>query len=155
MKPIRAFRKTANQAGFGRPQAAPTPRSGFTLLEVMLALGIFFIALFAILDLSSSSLASARRLQRIELDPSSLAAELSLTNSLEEGVESGDFAELYPGAAWTRTITEVSTNGLFQVDFRIVAPSNGPRPGPPTESTLSILLFRPESSAGIRGRLRR
>src|SRR5438045_6918579 len=47
------------------------PRRGqvaFTLLEVMIACGIFFIAVFAILALVSNTLRNAQRLRRIEVD---------------------------------------------------------------------------------------
>ena len=39
-------------------------RRAFTLLEVMIAVAIFFVSAFAILGLISSSLANVRRLQR-------------------------------------------------------------------------------------------
>ena len=63
--------------------------AGFTLLEVVIAIAIFFIAIFAILDLTSRCLRSARSLQHSTVTASSLAAELSLTNKLTEGFESG------------------------------------------------------------------
>ena len=113
----------------------------FTLLEVMVASGILFLCLFAILQLLSTSLRGARILQRSTVDAGMLAAELSLTNKLSEGTESGDFGKLYPDFRWTREIQEASTNGLFQVDFTVY------RRGVPTpESHLSFLLFRPEST---------
>src|SRR5947207_7188578 len=84
----------------------------FSLLEVMIAMALFFMAIFAILGLTSQSIGAAARLQRHEVDIAGLAAELSLTNLLQEGVESGDFGDLHPGVTWTRSITEVSSNGL-------------------------------------------
>src|SRR5689334_18596540 len=69
--------------------------SAFTLLEVMIAMGIFFMAVFTILALVSSSLRNARALQETEVDPSMLAAQLSLTNRLVEGEQSGDFGDFY------------------------------------------------------------
>ena len=113
----------------------------FTLLEVMIASGILFLCLFAILELLSTSLRGARILQRTTVDAGMLAAELSLTNKLSEGTESGDFGKLYPDFRWTREIQEASTNGLFEVDFTVY------RRGVQTpESHLSLLLFRPEST---------
>src|SRR2546425_5216493 len=94
----------------------------FSLLEVMIAVALFFMAIFAILGLTSQSIGAAARLQRNEVDIASLAAELSLTNSLQEGGDSGDFGDLYPGASWTREITEVGSNGLYRVDFTVVTP---------------------------------
>jgi len=117
--------------------------AAFTLIEVMIALGIFFMAMFAILGLVSSSLRSARALQRKTVDAGMVAAELSLTNKLTEGLESGDFGDMYPDFDWTRDIYEVGTNGLFQADMIVQR-----RGGGPVESKLSVLLYRPESPKG-------
>lgn len=118
-------------------------RSGnaFTLLEVMIAVAIFFVAVFAILELVSQNLRYIHNLQKPQVDIGALAAELTLTNSLEEGFESGDFGDLYPNATWTREVYEAGTNGLFGVDF-IVVEDNGRKP---VETKLSILLYRPNS----------
>jgi hypothetical protein len=72
-----------------------------------------------------------------------LAAELSLTNSLAEGADSGDFGDIYPNYHWERNISEVGSNGLFQVDF-IVLQSIG-RKGKEVPTTMSILMYRPNS----------
>ena len=123
------------------PSPAPRHDRAFTLLEVMIASGILFLCLFAILQLLSTSLRGARILQRSTVDAGMLAAELSLTNKLTEGTESGDFGKLYPDFHWTRNIQEASTNGLFEVDFIVY------RRGVQTpESHLSFLLFKPEST---------
>ena len=131
----------------GEPRAERLRRStrsarAFTLLEVMIASGILFICLFAILQLLSTSLRNARVLQRTTVDAGMLAAQLSLTNKLTEGTESGDFGKLYPDYRWTRDIQEADTNGLFQVDF-VVYRRTGDHG---VESHLSILLFKPEST---------
>jgi prepilin-type N-terminal cleavage/methylation domain-containing protein len=115
-------------------------RHGFTLLEVMIASGIFFICVFAILQLLSVTLRNAHVLQRTTVDAGSLAMELSLTNQLSEGTESGDFGDLYSDYNWTRDITQIGTNGLFQADFVVY------RRGISTpESRLSVLYFKPQS----------
>src|ERR1041385_3481047 len=120
-------------------------RRGFTLLEVIVACAIFFMVAFAILGVVASGLGAARKLQIHEPDAGLLAAELSLTNQLSEGVESGDFNETYPGiyqgCTWTREITEASSNGLYQVDFYVYPPS-GKKADP---SKMSILMYRPGS----------
>lgn len=122
-------------------------RDAFTLIEVMIAMALFFMAVFAILGLTSQNIAAAARLQRHDVDIASLAAELSLTNILQEGSESGDFGDLYPGATWTREITEVSSNGLFRVDFVVVNPPMNLRSRQPgSVETMSILLYRPGSA---------
>ena len=45
-------------------------RRAFSLLEVMIAIAIFFLSVFAILSLVSQSLSNARRLQRPQVDAS-------------------------------------------------------------------------------------
>lgn len=119
-------------------------RQAFTLLEVMIASGILFLCLFAILELLSTALANARRLQRSTVDAGMLAAELSLTNKLYEGPvpkDLGGFDKLYPDFRYEGKITEVGTNGLFQVDY-VVFSRRGDHG---KESSLSILLFKPDS----------
>jgi hypothetical protein len=108
----------------------------------MIAIAAFFIAVFAILALISQSLQNARRLQRPMVDAAMLASELSLTNKLEEGTDSGDFGKVYPGSTWTMATTEVLSNKLFEVDYVVQ------RPDSDRADKMSILLFRPQSKAG-------
>jgi hypothetical protein len=122
----------------------------FTLLEVIIACAIFFMVVFAILEMVTGTLASAKALQQREPDAGMLAATLSLTNQLVEGVESGDFEDvapgLYSGYRWTSEITEVGSNGLFQVDY--VVQNDSPKKRGVTESKMSVLMFRPMSKPG-------
>jgi len=113
----------------------------------MIAIGVFFMCVFVILELVSTNLRHVQRLQKPSVDIGSLASELSLTNRLEEGGDSGDFGSLYPGVSWSSQITLVGTNGLFQVDFLVLDNSAGGRV--PVESKLSIFLYRPESVMGV------
>ena len=125
--------------------------AAFSLLEVMIALGIFFMCIFAILDLTSQSIHAARNLLPMTVDATSAAAELSLTNRLEEGPIpphiGQHFADLYPGYSVDGLITEVGTNGFFQVDFSVYGRGNN-KGG---DSRLSILLFRPLSTRRVTG----
>ena len=114
---------------------------GSSLLEVMIALFIFFLAVFAILDSTSQSLRAARGLQMNLPDIGPLVADLMLTNKLEEGVVEGDFGDLYPDFVWTCETYEVATNGLFRLDFTI----RGYTQNRPFESTTSLVLWRPDS----------
>jgi prepilin-type N-terminal cleavage/methylation domain-containing protein len=128
---------------------AQTTRRAFTLLEVMFAMVVFCTAMFVILAMVSNLLTNARRLQqRSMVDAGVLAAELSQTNQLVEGIESGNLGDLlgnaYQGYTWKYDIQEVQTNKLFQVDF-IIQSDSGDRP---VVSQMSILLFRPNSPAG-------
>ena len=98
-------------------------RRGFTLLEVMIAIGIFFIGSFGILQVVSQSLSNARRLQHPLVDASSLLSQLSLTNALVEGEYSGSLEDMlgknYAGYTWKGEVTEVRSNKLFSADFYI------------------------------------
>lgn len=129
--------------------------SAFTLLEVMIAMALFFMAIFAILDLTTRSLAAARGLQRANLDVTSMATGLMLTNRIEEGSLPAEviaqFEEQNPGYTCNGNISEVSSNGLFQIDFEIY----GVKGKKVVASTMSILLFRPESAQSFRSKMRR
>jgi prepilin-type N-terminal cleavage/methylation domain-containing protein len=119
----------------------------FTLLEVAIASAVLAIALFAILNLCATSLRTARALGRVHVDASSLAAQLSLTNRLEEGVDSGDFGDLHPGYSWTKRTSEFNfgngpvSNGLYLVEIEVTGGS-GPQPD---RSAMQFLLYRPDS----------
>ena len=109
----------------------------------MIALGIFFIAIFTILALVSSSLRSARGLRRVEVDAGMVAAQLLIkTNRFSEGSQSGDFGQLYPDYTWEYDCSMVETNGLMQFDIRVLHSGNRQ----PVDS-MSILLFSPDSAA--------
>jgi Tfp pilus assembly protein PilV len=121
----------------------------FTLLEVLIAMGIFFVSIFTILDLVSQNLRMARSLKLETVDVTSAISDLLLTNRLEEGTESGDFGDFAPGYIWSRNVMEVATNGLFRVDVTIT------RLDPPSETLTSLLLFKPDSQrrpGGFSGR---
>jgi len=139
-----------NDEGWSSADANPRVQfdGAFTLIEVMLAAGIFFMCIFIILAVVAGGLRNARALQQHRLvDATMVAAELSLTNRLVEGKDSGDFGDLYPEYRWERDINLAGTNGLFQVDFAIYRRSFGGAP----ESQMSILLFRPDSPAARGG----
>ena len=117
-----------------------TPKSGFTLLEVMIAMFVFFIVVFAVLGMVVQSLGAARALQVQHPDAGMLAASLSLSNFLEEGHESGDFEDVFPNYQWEREIIEVGSNGLFQVDFFVFKKDAR---GKTVGESMSVLMFKP------------
>ena len=102
-----------------RPSCLLAARSAFTLLEVALAMGLLCGMAFILLQITSTNLRIARALQRTTVDASSLAAEISLTNQLAEGTETGDFGDLHPDHTWRRDITLMGTNGLFEIRFEV------------------------------------
>jgi Tfp pilus assembly protein PilV len=119
---------------------------GFTLLEVMIAAAIFFTAVFALLQLTTMSLDSARALQHYEPDAAMLAAQFTAIsnvapNQLKEEQASGDFGDAYPGYAWTSDCYQVSSNHLWEVDFT-VSKGHGRKT---VSSQMSIYLLSPQS----------
>jgi len=129
------------------PQARAFVRA-FTLIEVMIALTIFFLAIFSILGSVSRSLGAARSLQQKFPDISALFADLMLTNKVEEGTGGGDFGDSFPGYAWTGYTNQIATNGLFQIDF-VIRSVKGRQS---VEWTNSIYLWRPDSKVANFGR---
>jgi hypothetical protein len=121
-----------------RPRHSQT---AFSLMEVMIACGIFFMCIFSILAMVSSVLRNARSLRRTELDAGMVAAQVCKTNRLYEGNESGDFGNLYPDYSWETETSEAQTNGLWQVDI-VVRRRGLPQP----VDSMSIYVFSPDSS---------
>jgi prepilin-type N-terminal cleavage/methylation domain-containing protein len=124
----------------------------FTLLEVMIAMAIFFVAMFSVLQLMSRGLGMARALHQDVPSPGMIAAELTqlaATNRLEDGgAYSGDFEflapEIYPSFTWAAETYEVASNGLFQADIVVT----GAREKRTFERKMSILLYSPQSAVG-------
>jgi prepilin-type N-terminal cleavage/methylation domain-containing protein len=123
---------------------------GFTLLEVMIAIAIFFVASFAILGLISTSLNNVRRLQRPTVDASPLLAHYEATNSLIEGVYQGNLGEPellgkdYRDYNYVVTIEEVESNHLYAVNCKIFQTYGKHDP----ISDLTTVLYKPQSPAG-------
>ena len=120
----------------------PVSLDGFTLLEVMIAAAVFFLAVFAILALVANTLRNARALRHIEVDAGMVAAQLYKTNRFTEGIESGDFGDAYRDYSYTTEAIEFKTNGLWQ--FNITVLRRGQHD--PVDS-MSVYVFSPESSA--------
>ena len=114
----------------------------FSLLEVMIALGLFFMCSFAILQLVAGTLRNARALQQNEPDPGMLAARDAmdkLTNSIQGEATSGDFGKAYPGYEWTKERFLVESNGLYQVNYTVSHRVGRNK----VETYLSVLFFQP------------
>ena len=113
--------------------------AAFTLLEVMIASAIFFLAMFSLLGVMSNGIHAASILQKNAPTAGMAVAKLSLTNKLEEVPQDGDFGEIYPDYRWELSPHEIMTNGLFQVDVTVYHDGR-------QFSTMSVLLFRPDSA---------
>ncbi len=141
-----------------RPNPGATQRDfAFSMLEVMIAMGIFFSAVFFILQLTSQQLRLARTLQTLDVDTGTLPSLIVMTNALEEGPLPMEiraaFEDTNPGFSCDGMVSEFATNGLFRVDYVIQWRQEGRY----KEARNSILLWRPGSGGGIRRppRLRR
>jgi hypothetical protein len=104
----------------------------------MIAVAMFFVAMFALLALLNSGLHAAAILRRNAPTAGMAIAELTQTNKLQEGAISGVFGEVYPEFSWQGNIWEVATNGLFQVDVTVLR-------NDAFYSSMSLLLYRPDS----------
>jgi hypothetical protein len=124
-------------------QGAPRFRA-FTLMEVMIAAGIFFMAIFTILALVSTSLRNARALRQIDVDAGMVAAQLYKTNKLTEGIDSGDFGDLYPNFSWETDSEQIESNGLWQVDI-IVKRRDLKNP----VDVMSVWVYSPDSKSSV------
>lgn len=121
-------------------------RAAFSLLEVMVALGLFFMAVFTILALVSQTLRNARALQRPQVDAGLVAALYVSTNKFNEGFFSGDFDDVLKDFSWEVQSYEFATNGLLQAD--VILNQHGARQ--PVD-TLSILVWDPTFKPGMPG----
>jgi len=128
-----------------------TARRAFTLLEVMIAIAIFFVCSFAVLGLISSSLNNVRRMQQPFVDASPVLARYAATNSLVEGMYQGNLGEPellgkeYRNFNYIVNIVEVASNHLYSVECAIT-PSNGKKE---VISDLTTLLYKPQSPPGL------
>ena len=126
-------------------------RNAFTLLEVMIAIAIFFACSFAVLGLISSSLNNVRRLEHPSVDASPVLARYAATNSLVEGMYQGNLGEPellgkdYRNYNYIVNIVEVASNHLYSVEC-VITPSNGKKE---IISDLTTLLYKPQSPPGL------
>jgi hypothetical protein len=125
-------------------------RSAFSLLEVMVAIAIFFVAAFAILGLVSTSLDSVRRIERPSVDASPVLARYAATNSLVEGVYQGSLGDPellgkdYRDYNFAVGIEEIRSNHLYSVHC-VITSAAGKRQ---VVSDMTTILYRPHSPPG-------
>ncbi len=126
----------------------------FSLIEVMVAMAIFFISVFAILGLISQLLRNARAFQKKKVADAGMvhAYWSSITNRVTEGVESGEFSDLadfqdqYRDYSWEKDTMFYATNGLWQVDYRVINKRNGQ-----VESSVSTFFYDPNTQSSSVG----
>jgi len=101
--------------------------SGFTLLEVMVALAVIATAFTALLGLHVRNLRLAAREQAYTqalLLARSLITEVELGGYPEIGIGEGDFEEShpgrYPGFRWQRTVSDFPVPDTREVTVRVI-----------------------------------
>ncbi|MBI3875010.1 MAG: hypothetical protein HY300_03415 [Verrucomicrobia bacterium] len=122
------------------------PARAFTLLETMIAIMIFFMCIFGVLEIISQNLKAARLLQKQRPNVGVLPAKFGMTNILQEGTFDIPLEE-FPNSAGTASVTQMSSNGLFKVDFTLTDRSVNP----PVSEQLSVLFYRPDSQQAAFG----
>ena len=92
--------------------------SGFTLLEVMIAIAIIAITLVAVFGSQSQSLSLANEAKFSTTAPllaQSKMAEFEALNPEDLTSDSGDFGDDFPNYKWNLTVTDVSFVGANEV----------------------------------------
>lgn len=141
--------RSVSMAGGGRPDLGCRFGSrAFTLIEVMIAGGILFMCLFAILALVANGLRNARALQATKTDPrasiaSQLYFELTHTNNISQQSGSGEFGDY----TYDWDLTQLETNGLCELDIS-VGPSDMV---PSSASKLQVVMYLPQMRQTLGG----
>jgi general secretion pathway protein I len=108
------FRLSSNN--LNKPETGdPQPITGFTLLEVLIALAIMAIVLVSVYRLHSQTLSMTtanRFYTQAPLLAQSKMAQLEAMSSDAVSGESGDFGDKFPGYAWSISTEDVSSEIL-------------------------------------------
>ena len=92
--------------------------SGFTLLEVMVAMAIMAIVLVSVYRMHSQTLTmnmAARFYTQAPMLAQSKLAQLEIASSGEIAGDSGDFGEKFPGYTWRISTDEISSEALGEI----------------------------------------
>jgi hypothetical protein len=111
---------------------------------------------FAILGLLSQLLKNARAFQHKKGADAGMvhAYWSSITNRVTEGLESGEFSDLaefqdqYRDYSWEKDTMFYATNGLWQVDYRVINKRSGR-----VESSVSTFFYDPNTQSSSLGGL--
>jgi general secretion pathway protein I len=96
--------------------------SGFTLLEVMLAMAILAIALVAVFQLQSQSISmvcQARFATTASLLAQSKMAEVATMDQGEINADSGDFGGDFPDYSWKVDLTETQVENAKKIEVTV------------------------------------
>ncbi|KCZ62283.1 MAG: prepilin-type cleavage/methylation domain-containing protein [Hyphomonas sp.] len=92
---------------------------GFTLVEVLVALGVFSIAAMSLAHLGNETLVGARHVDQrflatVEAD-NQIAEIMAVSDTFAPGIQSGTSVQRGRALAWTRTIAATDRQNLFAV----------------------------------------
>ena len=109
--------------------AGARTEQGFTLVEVLVALGIFSIAAMSLAHLGNESLVGARHVNQkflatVEAD-NLMAETLVRPAAATAGVQSGTSIQRGRRLAWQRTISATDRAGLFVVSVSVSDAESG------------------------------
>ena len=104
-----------------KPQSSVDRRhtgSGFTLLEVMVAMAIMAIVLVSVYRMHSQTLTmntAARFYTQAPMLAQSKLAQIEVDSSGINGTDSGDFGDKFPGYTWRISTEEVVSEALGEI----------------------------------------
>ena len=102
--------------------------SGFSLIEVMIALLIMGVALVGLVQATTTAISSSKE-SEIQTTASLLASgrieRLQADGELEDGETDGDWGDDFPNYAWTQTISPTDLKGLHEIKVTIENPRTG------------------------------
>jgi len=97
---------------------------GFTLLEIIICLGLIALVLVAVFHLQAQNLDLQSEAQFMTTATCLLQERLSRIQAqeeIEEGTNSGDFGEDFPDYAYTQEVSEVpDTETLYKVKVSVI-----------------------------------
>lgn len=96
--------------------------AGFTLMEVMIAMSILAIALVAVFQLQSQSIAmstASRFMTTASLLAQSKMADIETDAALGNKSQKGDFAPDYPEYKWTVQVTDTKIARLKKIEVNV------------------------------------
>jgi general secretion pathway protein I len=106
-----------------------SPQSGFTLVEVIAALGIFSISAIGLIHLSSETMIGAKQVDLralAEIEASNRMADaMTLPPPLPSGVVAGAATQRGRTFDWNRTVSPTQQEGLYLIDVTVSAPETG------------------------------
>ena len=97
-------------------------KTGFTLLEVLIAMAILAMALVAVLQMQTQSISlsgESRFLTTASLLAQRKMADLEAEASLSNQSQKGDFAPHHPEYAWTIRVTDAQIPRLKRIEVTV------------------------------------